>query len=252
MPDIITAESRGNVTVLAMARGKVQALDLELVSALEEALIAHADAALVLTGTGAAFSAGVDLKRLLAEGPEYVDAFLPRLSEAMVRLFSHAAPVVAAINGHAIAGGCVFACACDYKVMAAGGATLGVPELRVGVPFPVAPLEILRFALADPHLQELVYLGRTYDADAASTRGMVDEVVPAEHVVERAVQVATRLATGPVARFRLTKAQLRRPALDRIRQDAEHADPAVLAAWKHDDTRAAIAGFLADLEMRKR
>lgn len=247
----IVQESVGEVTVLRMERGKVQALDLELVEALDEALQNAADApAIVLTGTGGAFSAGVDLKRLLAGGDAYVDRFLPALSDVMVRLFAHPGPVVAAINGHAIAGGCVLACACDYKVMAESEATIGVPELKVGVPFPVAPLEILRFALADPHLQELVYLGRTYGADVALARGMVDEAVPADHVTARALAVAERLAAGPTARFRLTKEQLRRPALDRIALDAPRADPAVVAAWKDPATLAAIRTYVNELGQR--
>lgn len=241
----------GPVAVIRMEHGKVQAMDLELVEALEDALRDAADApAIVLTGSGRAFSAGVDLKRLLDGGDAYVDRFLPALSEVMVRLFAHPGPVVAAINGHAIAGGCVLACACDYKVMAETGATIGVPELEVGVPFPVAPLEILRFALADPHLQELVYLGRTYGADVARSRGMVDEIVPADQVTSRALAVAERLASGPAARFRLTKQQLRRPALDRIALDGPRADPAVVAAWKDPATLAAIRTYLDGLRSR--
>jgi enoyl-CoA hydratase len=241
--------SQGPVVTLRMQHGKVQALDVALVSALDHALAEVAGAgagALLLIGQGRAFSAGVDLKQLLAGGDDYVDQFLPALSRMLVRLFAHPGPVIAAINGHAIAGGCVIACACDYKVMSQD-ATIGVPELRVGVPFPVAPLEILRFALADPHLQEFVYVGKTYSADEALHRGMVDEVVPAEQVATRAVVVAERFAMGPAARFRLTKEQLRRPTLERIRQDEPLMEAKLLAAWKDKVTRNAIQQYMDEL-----
>jgi enoyl-CoA hydratase len=249
MADAVIVESRGPVTVLRMRHGKVQALDLDLVDALAAALADARDApALVLTGTGRAFSAGVDLKRLLAGDATYIETFLARLCAVMVQLFGHAGPVVAAVNGHAIAGGCVLALACDYKVMASGDATIGVPELRVGVPFPVAPLEILRFALADAHLQELVYAGRVYPAEAANARGLIDEVVDADGVMERAVQMARQFAAGPAARFRLTKQQLRRPALERIARDAPAFDPDIVAAWKDAGTLRAIDEYLKTLK----
>src|SRR5437870_1175022 len=102
--------------------------------------------AVVMTATGRTFSAGVDLVRLLEGGAPYVRKFLPVLSEMFATVFSHPAPVVAAINGHAIAGGCVLACAADKRLMARDGGRIGATELLVGVPFPPAAVEILRCA----------------------------------------------------------------------------------------------------------
>src|SRR5258708_37041522 len=95
--------------------------------------------AVVMTATGRTFSAGVDLVRLLEGGAPYVRKFLPVLSEMFATVFSHPAPVVAAINGHAIAGGCVVACAADKRLMAPRGGRSGGTRGPLAGPVPPAP-----------------------------------------------------------------------------------------------------------------
>jgi enoyl-CoA hydratase len=244
------SEHHGIATV-RLEHGKANALDLELVRALGDAiqdLERRAVRGLILTGRGTIFSAGVDLPRLLDGGAKYVRAFLPALVETLRRLFAFEGPAVAAINGHAIAGGCVLAAACDYRLMARGGGTIGVPELRVGLPFPLVAIEILRFATSTAHLQELVYRGVTYDVAQASERGLVDEVVEPEALLDRARAVAEGFAAEPVARFRLTKRQLRGPALAAVEGRAMDSDNAVLAEWTRPETMAAIRRYLDELK----
>src|SRR5687767_11604222 len=142
------SENLGIVT-LRLAHGKASALDLELVEgvAREVAEIALSDetGAVILTGTGSIFSAGVDLYRLTDGGDEYVSRFVPALSRMLLDLFALPKPLVVAVNGHAIAGGCIFTLTGDYRIMAAGNARMGMPELLVGVPFPPAVIEVVRF-----------------------------------------------------------------------------------------------------------
>ena len=143
---LLDVEQRSGVTVLRLRHGKVNALDVDLLRAITVAMReAPPDAAVVITGAGNAFSAGVDLKRIVDGGHSYVREFLPLLSAAFMAVFDHPGPVVAAINGHAIAGGCVLAAACDLRLMSRG--TIGLAELSVGVPFPQAAVEILRYAI---------------------------------------------------------------------------------------------------------
>src|SRR3984893_4038225 len=122
----------GDVAILRMAHGKANAMNIELCAALSQYLAEFRTSqarALVITGTGHIFSAGVDLLRLTEGGASYVRKFLPALGTMLATVFSHAAPVVAAINGHAIAGGCVLACAADRRLMARDGGHIGVTEL---------------------------------------------------------------------------------------------------------------------------
>lgn len=246
---------RNGVTILRLEHGKAHALDLELARAITERLGKldrdPGPRALVLTGTGSIFSAGVDLYRLLDGGPAYVRAFVPALTDTFLQLFAFSRPVIAAINGHAIAGGCVLAAACDYRLMTRGDARIGVPELRVGVPFPLVAVEILRFATSPAHLQELLYQGKTYPVDEASARGLVDEVVAPDRLIERACEVADQLAAEPAARFRITKRQLRAPALESIRRHAHETDADVAAEWQRPESQAAIRAYLEGLRQRR-
>src|ERR1700735_4566733 len=142
---MLETEDRSGATVLRLKHGKVNALDTDLLRATTAATQALAPAAAVVTtGHGSAFSAGVDLKRIVDGGQSYVREFLPALSETFLAVFDHPGPVVAAVNGHAIAGGCVLAAACDVRLMSAG--RIGLSELSVGVPFPTVALEGLGHA----------------------------------------------------------------------------------------------------------
>jgi enoyl-CoA hydratase len=251
---MIHREQRASIAILRLDHGKVSALDAELLEELDAALAAEERGparALVLTGTGSSFSAGVDLFRVLEGGPVYVRRFLPLLDAALRRLFVFPRPVVAALNGHAIAGGCIIACACDRRILAEGGAKIGVPELRVGVPFPVLPLEIVRFAAASLTLQDLVYGGGTFGAAESLRRGLVDEVVPETELVARAVAAAENLAAIPPVAFALAKRQLRDPVLERVQRLAREMDARILEAWCETETAAAIRAYL-DARLGKR
>jgi enoyl-CoA hydratase len=225
------------VAVLRMAHGPVNAMDIELCRAIAEQFRALADdpaRAIVLTGTERAFSAGVDLKRYLAGGESYVEEFLPALADAFRAAFEVPKPVVAAVNGHAIAGGCVLAACADVVLMAAG--RIGVPEIRVGVPFPRIALEVMRTAVGERTARRLVMGARTYDPEQARELGLVDEVVPADALVERAVAAARVMASEvPPDTFAITKTQLRRAALERTDRYADEDDE-VARLWSRRAT----------------
>jgi enoyl-CoA hydratase len=243
---MVVREDRGTIAVLRMGHGRANALDPELLGALGAALAQAAEArAVVLTGAGAMFSAGVDLKRLAASGPDYPGALIPALVDCFARLFYHPRPVVAAVNGHAIAGGCVLACAADRRIAARGGARLGVTELRVGVPFPAIALEIMRAVVPPRHLAEMVYGGGTVSVDEALDRGLLDSVVEPASLLDAALAEAEALATIPAESFALTKAQLRQPARDFLAVHAARIDREALACWSAPAAQDAIRRYVA-------
>ena len=249
---MIEVEDADGVRAVRLAHGKVNALDLELTEALVEQFDDLAEAAdvraVVLTGTARAFSAGVDLRRVVDGGAAYVERFLPALARAFVSLFSLPMPVVAAVNGYAIAGGCILAAACDHRVVARGG-RIGASELQVGVPFPVAALEVLAHACGS-HIEEVVLGGALLSDDEALRVGLAHEIVNRDLVLARALDVArSRAALRPDA-YRMAKQQVRRPVLARIEQDQPRLDPVTTEVWASASTAAAISSHLERITAR--
>lgn len=244
---MIDLETRGDVAVVQLAHGRANVLDLELCRELASTLSRLESGparAVVLTGSGSSFSAGVDLLRVVDGGADYVRSFIPALCDAARQVFAFPRPLVAAINGHAIAGGCLIACAADVRLMAAGGGGIGVPELKVGVPFPAAALEILRYSAPAVGAQRLIMSGRILSPTEAVDSGLVDEVVPPEELLDRAVGAAEALLRVPAVSFALTKRQLRGPALARLDSEGRAIDAEVSDAWTSPEILTAIGSYV--------
>jgi enoyl-CoA hydratase len=242
---MLITENRGDVAVLRIEHGRVGALDVPLLNTLAEAVSAS-DRALVITGSGSAFSAGVDLRRILDGGRPYTEELLTALSRLFRVVFDHPRPTVAAVNGHAIAGGCVLALACDLRLMSGG--RMGLTELTVGVPFPTAALEIVRHALG-PRAGQVVLGAQTVDRERALTLGMVDELTEPGELLARAVALADELAARSPESYRMAKVQLHRPA-NAVIDATGGDDAAVLAGWTSDATRLRIETAFAALTRR--
>lgn len=241
---MIELTEQGGVTVMRLADGKANAMSQEFCEAITARFTELSPSrAVVLIGTGRIFSAGVDLLRLSEGGASYVHKFLPALCAMFAAVFSHASPVVAAVNGHAIAGGCVLACAADRRLMAREGGRIGVTELLVGVPFPPVAMEIMREATAPQLFADAILSGATFTPVEALARGWVHEVVEPPALLERAVEAANALAALPPKAFALSKRQIRQPALQRMQ--ATDVDAAVEQIWAAPETLARIRDYVA-------
>ncbi|MGX9788904.1 enoyl-CoA hydratase/isomerase family protein [Mycobacterium sp. MMS18-G62] len=227
------------VTIVRIDDPPVNAFDLELV---EDAVDTFRSVAgpVVVTGAGKCFSAGVDLRAFLDGGDAYADRFLAAVSAAFLAVFDHPAPVVAAVNGHAIAGGCVLAMCADVRLMSRG--KIGLSEVAVGVPFPVAAIEICRHAMG-PSATIAALQADNIDAESALARGWIDELVTPDELLPRAIAVASALGQYSPAAYAMTKQQLHRPARDAI-DSGTQIDARVVAGWKSEEARARIGAFL--------
>jgi enoyl-CoA hydratase/carnithine racemase len=245
---MIEMTTSDGIAVMTLQHGKVNALDIEFCEAIavriKELEVSDAKA-VVLTGHGKAFSAGVDLKRLSKGGADYVRKFLPALHGLYDAMFFHPKPVVAAINGHAIAGGAVLAACADRRIMARAAGRIGVTELLVGVPFPALAFEIVRFAVPPRFLAEVAYSGATYDTDVALDRGLIDEVAEPGDLMDDALAVAQELAMLSPAAFTQTKMQIRRPVGERMAADGAATDKDVTEIWCTPPTLERIRAYVA-------
>jgi enoyl-CoA hydratase len=237
---MLATEHRDGVTILRLEHGPVNALDLELLRALTGA-VAETAGPLVLVGAGRCFSAGVDLRRIVDEETSYSSSFLAALSEAFLAVFDHPSPTVAAVNGHALAGGCILALACDARLMAAG--RIGLIELAVGVPFPAAALEIARHALG-PAASRVLLRADTVDPPEALRLGIIDEVIAGDELLPRAVSLTSTMAGHDAAAYGAVKRGLHRPVRDALNAGN---DQEVVDMWTTPETRNRLAAQLAKL-----
>ena len=239
----------GHVSELRLARAPVNALNPALCHDLKQALdaaLANGARGIVLAGGPKVFSAGLDVPYLLSLGDDQAallqawNAFF----DAARALIACPVPVVAAIAGHAPAGGCVLALCCDYRVMADGPYRIGLNETQVGL---VAPegIQALLARVVGPHRSErLLVAGALVDAAEALRIGLVDELTGIDAVAVRARVWLEELLLLPRQPVLETRRIARRDAIATLQP--ERIDlPRFIAAWTHPETQAALRAMLA-------
>lgn len=244
----IQIERVGQIAVLRINRPPANAIDLALADefaiALEGVATTDEIAALVVTGVGSCFSAGLDLKAIPTYDREQQRAMVMQVNRLFGGLYGLPLPTIAAVNGHAIAGGVILALCCDYRIGAAGDYKLGLAEARVGVPFPVAAMTIVQSELSHPVARTMVLTARNSSPLEAVSKGVLDELQPSERLLARAIEVAEEMAALPHTVYARIKRDLRGPALARIEDAIKNGNEPMLESWLNSETQVASAEAL--------
>ncbi len=233
------------IAVVTLSHPPVNTMDaplLEELAALFEGLAVEPGVrGAVITGDGRVFSAGLDLKQVPALDQFGQRRLVDALNDSFGTLYAWPKPLVAAVNGHAIAGGLILALCGDWRVVADAPMEASLAEVRVGVTYPVAPFEIARGELAPAVARRLILLGEALDAREAESLHVFDERVPAHELLRCAVERARRYAELPPNAFATTKHQLRAPALARIADARQRRNEPRLTTWIGEEMRRAVA-----------
>ena len=233
-------ERIGEAVLLRMRAGKANAMGpawLERMEALlDEALTARARA-LVITGYEGFFSAGLDLPTLDGLDDRAMGSFMSGFSRTMLRIFELPMPVVAAVNGHAIAGGCVLALQADVRIGAASDFRIGLNEVQLGIGLPAVVLEALRAQVPAASLLPIALEGRLFSPEEAVSVGLLHEVVPADRLEQRAVARAMELGALPGAAYASVKHGLRAPVAQRVRDLAGQDAARWAETWSGEEAR---------------
>jgi enoyl-CoA hydratase len=247
VPAYIGIEESGEVAIVRIDRPPANALDLELLAEgdeVREQLLRADPAAVVITGRDGFFSAGIDLKAAPHLSVSEQRQTIGGINRLFAGWYAFPRPVVAAVNGHAVAGGLILALCADYRVGATEG-KLGLAELRAGMPYPLAAITVVRAELAAPTARKLVLGAGLVEPQEALELGVLDELRPRPEVLPRAVEVARELAALPRSAYGQVKRQLRGPTIEAIdRALAGGAGDPVLGSWIGAETRAAAADLL--------
>ncbi|MBA3462121.1 MAG: crotonase/enoyl-CoA hydratase family protein [Deltaproteobacteria bacterium] len=208
--DVLSYTLDQKVAVIRMDDGKANALSVEMIDGLLAALTRAEEeaSAVVLTGRADRFCAGFDL-RVMMSGPEQAKALLGRGSELLLRLFGATLPLVIAASGHALAGGALVVLTGDTRIGAQGAFKIGLNEVAIGLPVPVLAMEFARARLTPTELTRATLMAQIYTPETAVTAGYLDSIVPADQLLDRAKEEATRLAGLARSAFKATKLRLR-------------------------------------------
>ena len=242
--EFLSVEDAGGVAVVRIDRPPANALAPDLLdegAELVASLAADSPDAVVLTGTGSFFSAGVDLKLLPALPPAEQAAMVPRINRAFCDWYGLRRPLVAAVNGHAVAGGFILFLCADHRVGVAE-TSYGLTELRVGAPYPAAAMTLLKAELSPRAARRLVLGADLIDGREALELGAIDELAEPADVLDRAVAVARELAALPRETYELVKEQLRGPTLREMQAESER-DP-LARGWLSGEMPGAVESVL--------
>ena len=249
---IVTSDNAG-VRELRLNRPPVNALTSELMRTLRESIQrAEQDAvrALILSGSPGRFSAGLDVPLLLGLQADEIAQMWRELYALLQAIASSPVPIVAAITGHAPAGGTVLALFCDYRIMAQGDFKLGLNEVVVGIPLPPVILGGLRRLVGARQAERLGVSGALLSPEQALAVGLVDEVAPAEQVVERARDWCMQMLALPHEAMTVTRRLARVDMVDLFGSEIDSELGSVIESWWSPSTQSTLRALVDRLKKK--
>ena len=214
------------VATITLSRGKVNALNEAMVEEINGCLegLEKDDTvrSIILTGQGKFFSFGFDIPEFLSYSKDAFIVFLTKFTNLYTRVFLFPKPVVGALNGHAIAGGCMLAMACDYRLMISGKAKISLNEINFGSSVFAGCVEMLKFWVGQRNAQSVVYSGSMLLTDEALQLGLIHQISAEENLRDDAMAVARDFAQKDRVAFASIKTLLRKPvAAEMIKRERD-------------------------------
>ncbi|MGE0640067.1 MAG: enoyl-CoA hydratase/isomerase family protein [Thermoanaerobaculia bacterium] len=247
-------KDHGDVREIRLARPPANALNPDLIELLADAVEAAPHAArraLVISGRPGMFSGGLDVPELLTLDEAGMEQTLRDFFRLMRNLATSPIPIVAAITGHAPAGGAVISIFCDVRVMAEGDYRIGLNEVQVGLSLPEVIHTALRHVVGERHAERLGVGGLLVPASEALRIGLVDELVPEEKVVDRAIAIARDLIKLPPRAMATTRALCRRNLVEAFARQEERTYERFVTDWFGDETQGAMRALVDRLRKKK-
>ena len=230
----------GEFATITLSRGKVNALNEpmveEITRSFQDLAIDNEVKSIIFTGSGKFFSFGFDVPEFLSYPKSDFIRYLEKFTTLYTSLFCFPKPVVAALNGHTIAGGCMLATACDFRLMVTGKARISLNEITFGAPVPAGALEMLKYCAGPRNAQAIVYSGAMYSAEEAFQLGLVDQISSEDALAEDARKIAQELAEKDSSAFTSIKHLLRKPVAEQMIKREKDAILEFVDIWYSEQT----------------
>ena len=226
----VDVEMFEETAVIRLQRGEKNPINDELVKELSEAIKEMKKSleinSIVLTSSNERFfSIGLDVPQLISYERSEFRKFIKDFNLLCLNLYTIPKPTVAAINGHAVAGGCVLALCCDYRYMGLGKKLIGLNEIKLGVSVPYLPHMILEQIAGERIATEMIYGGEFYTPEKAFEMGIVDGIFKSDELLEKSVEKAKNLGKMPEKAFATVKESrtesIKSRALERLEKDVD-------------------------------
>ncbi|MBI5267845.1 MAG: enoyl-CoA hydratase/isomerase family protein [candidate division Zixibacteria bacterium] len=238
---LVNVERLQSTAVVTLSRPPVNAINEQVVAELSQAFRDlerdNTITSIVLTGGGKFFSFGLDVPELYDHTPEQFRSFLISFCALCRQLFLFPKPIVAAINGHAVAGGCVLLLPCDARIAADIPMKVGLTEITLGASLFASTVEMLRYWLTNQHAERLLLVGSMFDAREAQRIGLFDQVVEKTNLQTAALQKAAELATHHGPGYEALRRHIRQPVADRWMAREDISIDEFVSIWYTPETR---------------
>jgi len=236
----LSVSKKEGITTVRLGRGKVNAINEsvidELAACFRELSGDSETRAVILTGTGKFFTFGFDIPEFLGYAREDFLRYLTKFTDFYSYLFLFPKPVVAALNGHTIAGGCMIAIACDYRVMVSGKAKISLNEINFGSSLFAGSVDIMKLWMGQKNAETAVYAGAMYSAEEAFELGLVHQVATEAGLEDDALEIARQFAAKDSAPFQSIKKLLRKSLADDIRKRERDSLIEFVDIWYSENT----------------
>lgn len=240
--DIVQFQRQDQVAIVTLSKGITNAIDEALVEELSAALSEAANDSqvrgLVLSSSNSKFfSIGFDIPHLYDLPIDEFVSFYDSFNALCMQLYSLPKPTVAAITGHAIAGGCILALCCDRRLIAEGRKLMGLNEVRLGVPVPFVAESILRQLISGRDARELLETGELYDPEKLLRIALADGIEPPERVLQRSIETARMLGTPPLSAYAAIKRSRVEEVQDQVTKRLEERNRIFVEHWYSPEAR---------------
>ena len=242
----ILVETRGKVGIVTLNRPKaLNALNSELIAELNRALdgfeVDEKIGCVVLTGSSKAFAAGADIKEMSTL--TYIDAYVGDFITTWDRVSRNRKPIIAAVAGYALGGGCELAMMCDF-ILAADNAKFGQPEITLGVMPGAGGTQRLTRLVGKSKAMEMNLTGRLMDAEEAERAGLVSRILPLDDLLEEAIKVATKIADFSLPSVMMTKESVNRAYETTLAEGVRFERRLFHAMFSTEDQKEGMAAFV--------
>lgn len=230
----------GGIATVTLNRGKVNAINDDVVDEIKACFKEFENndevKAVIITGQGKFFSFGFDIPQFLSYSKEAFSNYIKNFTSLYTYLFLYPKPVIAAINGHAVAGGCMLANSCDYRLMVTGKAKIALNEVAFGSTIFAGSVEILKFSAGQRNAEIIAGIGKMFSAEEALKLGLIDQITAENELMELSRQIAGTYAGKSGPAYAHIKSLLRQPVVDsfQTREDKSIAD--FIEIWYSDTT----------------